>query len=149
MNVFINDIPVNRIGNNCIDMSVKFLGISIDEHLTWKNHIQQVNCKISKNNRPRNFRRIPENYRNFSAEFPIPHTFPHISTHFQSGISGKTSLYGNVRKKTVCKCAELYGTLRNFAELYGNVRKSDLVEIWFELASQPDLNCSENVKKLL
>ena len=31
-------------------------------------------------------------------------------------------------------------------ELYGNVRKSDLVEIWFELASQLDLNCSENVK---
>ena len=30
--------------------------------------------------------------------------------------------------------------------LYGNVRKSDLVEIWFELASQLDLNCSENVK---
>ena len=31
--------------------------------------------------------------------------------------------------------------------LYGNVRKSDLVEIWFELASQLDINCSENVKK--
>ena len=30
--------------------------------------------------------------------------------------------------------------------LCGNVRKSDLVEIWFELASQLDLNCSENVK---
>ena len=34
---------------------------------------------------------------------------------------------------------ELYGTL-------GNVWKSDMVEIWFELASQLDLNCSENVK---
>ena len=33
--------------------------------------------------------------------------------------------------------------------LYGNVWKSDLVEIWFELASQLDLNCSDNVKKLL
>ena len=30
--------------------------------------------------------------------------------------------------------------------LYGNVWKSNLVEIWFELASQLDLNCSENVK---
>ena len=48
MNVFINDTPLNRIGNNCIVTSVKFLGICIDEHLTWKNHIQQVNCKISK-----------------------------------------------------------------------------------------------------
>ena len=48
MNVFINDTPLNRIGNNCIDTSIKFLGICIDEHLTWQNHIQQVNCKISK-----------------------------------------------------------------------------------------------------
>ena len=31
--------------------------------------------------------------------------------------------------------------------VYGNVRKSDLVEILFELASQLDLNCSENAKK--
>ena len=48
MNVLINYIPLNRIGQNCVDTSVKFLGICIDEHLTWKNHIQQVNCKISK-----------------------------------------------------------------------------------------------------
>ena len=48
MNVLINDIPLNRIGQNCVDTSVKFLGICIDEHLTWKKHIQQVNCKISK-----------------------------------------------------------------------------------------------------
>ena len=46
--VLINDTPLNRIGQNCVDTSVKFLGICIDEHLTWKNHIQQVNCKISK-----------------------------------------------------------------------------------------------------
>ena len=48
MNVLINDIPFNRIGQNCVDTSVKFLGICIDEHPTWKSHIQQVNCKISK-----------------------------------------------------------------------------------------------------
>ena len=29
----------------------------------------------------------------------------------------------------------------------GNVRKSDLVEIWVELAFQLDLSCSENAKK--
>ena len=45
--------------------------------------------------------------------------------------------------------AELYGKARKSVEkkiVYGNVRKSDLVEICFELASQLDLNCSENVK---
>ena len=29
----------------------------------------------------------------------------------------------------------------------GNVRKSDLVEMWVELAFQLDLNCSKNTKK--
>ena len=41
---------------------------------------------------------------------------------------------------------ELCGTLGNPVELYGNVRKSDLVEIWFELASQLDLSGREYVK---
>ena len=31
-------------------------------------------------------------------------------------------------------------------KLCGNVRKSDLIEIWVELAFQLDLNCSENAK---
>ena len=52
----------------------------------------------------------------------------------------KKSLYGNVRN-----CTEIGGK----KTLYGNVRKSDLVEILFELASQLDLNCSENVKKTI
>ena len=54
-------------------------------------------------------------------------------------IGGKKSLYGNVRN-----CTEIG---KKTPTLYGNVRKSDLVEIWPELASQLDLNCSENVKK--
>ena len=46
--IFINNTPYNKIGQNCVDTSVKFLEINIDEHLTWNNHIQQVNCKILK-----------------------------------------------------------------------------------------------------
>ena len=59
---------------------------------------------------------------------------------------------GIVRKSVEKK--SIYGNVRNYVEigekkktLYGNVGKSDLVEIWFELASQLDLNCNENVKK--
>ena len=48
-------------------------------------------------------------------------------------------------------CTEMRGivqkSVRKTIPLYGNVRKSDLVEIRFELASQLDLNCSENVEK--
>ena len=56
---------------------------------------------------------------------------------------------GIVRKSVEKK--SIYGNVRNYVDigekktLYGNVRKSDLVEIWFELASQLDLNCNENV----
>ena len=32
-----------------IENSIKFLGVIIDENLTWKNHIEVVENKISKN----------------------------------------------------------------------------------------------------
>ena len=46
--VFINGIPLKRIGQNCNNTSVKFLGIYFDEHLTWQYHIKHVNSKISR-----------------------------------------------------------------------------------------------------
>ena len=38
-----NNIEIKR------ENSIKFLGVSIDENLTWKNHIEVVENKISKN----------------------------------------------------------------------------------------------------
>ena len=38
-----NNIEIKR------ESSVKFLGVIIDENLTWKNHIEVVENKISKN----------------------------------------------------------------------------------------------------
>ena len=46
--ILINGIPLNRIGNHCADSSIKFLGISIDEHLSWQKHLSQVNSKIAR-----------------------------------------------------------------------------------------------------
>ena len=45
--LFIRNTKVVRIGNNCQEKSTKFLGIYIDEHLTWKEHLSQVNKKVS------------------------------------------------------------------------------------------------------
>ena len=42
--------PVDRIGNNQKEKSFKFLGIHIDETLTWKRHIDKVSSKISRAN---------------------------------------------------------------------------------------------------
>ena len=39
----LNNIEIKR------ENSVKFLGVIIDENLTWKNHIKVVESKISKN----------------------------------------------------------------------------------------------------
>ena len=41
--LFINDKEIKRVA------SIKFLGIMLDEHLTWRNHITTTENKISKN----------------------------------------------------------------------------------------------------
>ena len=57
-------------------------------------------------------------------------------------------MYGNQRGKHLC--TEMCGIVRKSVKKNcGNVRKSDLVEIWVELAFQLDLNCSENAKKTI
>lgn len=44
----INGVALNRIGNNYKEKSSKFLGIHIDECLSWKFHLHHVNTKISR-----------------------------------------------------------------------------------------------------
>ena len=50
MHIRLNGHPVDRIGNNQREKSCKFLGIHIDETLTWKHHIDKVSSKISRAN---------------------------------------------------------------------------------------------------
>ena len=38
---------IRKIGSHSHEQSTKFLGLVIDEHLTWKNHLAHVNKKIS------------------------------------------------------------------------------------------------------
>ena len=42
-NVNINGLTVER------ESSVNFLGVRIDENLTWRDHMHTVKCKIAKN----------------------------------------------------------------------------------------------------
>ena len=44
----INGTPLNRIGQHCEETSAKFLGIYIDEYLTWQDHIRHVNRKMAR-----------------------------------------------------------------------------------------------------
>ena len=39
---------MSRVGNKCDETSTKFLGIHIDENLSWKRHICQLNSKIAR-----------------------------------------------------------------------------------------------------
>ena len=48
MTLAIDEIPLKRIGENCDEKFTKFLGLYFDENLTFKNHITQVNSKISR-----------------------------------------------------------------------------------------------------
>ncbi len=46
--ISIRNTKLNRIGNHCDEKSAKFLGILIDENLTWKEHLSHINKKISR-----------------------------------------------------------------------------------------------------
>ena len=46
-NIFIQNTKLIRIGNDCQEKAAKFLGIYIDENLTWKHHLSHINKKIS------------------------------------------------------------------------------------------------------
>ena len=37
---------LDRIGNDCDEKSTKFLGMHIDENLTWKYHVNKVKNKV-------------------------------------------------------------------------------------------------------
>jgi len=43
LSLFINDSPITQVE------STKFLGVHIDQHMTWKVHINQITAKIAKN----------------------------------------------------------------------------------------------------
>ena len=42
LKIMLNEYEIKQVHNT------KFLGVMIDEHLTWKNHINYVTCKIAK-----------------------------------------------------------------------------------------------------
>ena len=46
--VNIGGTVIERVGDDMPEQAVKFLGIHIDEHLTWNAHIKHVKSKISK-----------------------------------------------------------------------------------------------------
>ena len=44
-------LPLLQLNSNIIERenSLKFLGVILDEHLTWKKHVQLIDDKVSKN----------------------------------------------------------------------------------------------------
>ena len=48
--LYIDNNPISRVGDTEQEKSFKFLGIYMDETLTWKSHIGQICSKISHSN---------------------------------------------------------------------------------------------------
>ena len=47
VSIKINGTCLERIGNDCNENATKFLGMYIDENLSWKHHLSQLNKKVS------------------------------------------------------------------------------------------------------
>lgn len=47
-NVFIDGIPLTQVGTHFEEKSTKFLGMLLDESLTWRYHINYINNKIAR-----------------------------------------------------------------------------------------------------
>ena len=41
-------MELNRIGHDCEEKAAKFLGIFIDEYLTWQYHVSHANSKVAR-----------------------------------------------------------------------------------------------------
>ena len=48
VSIKINGTCLERIGNDCNENATKFLGMYIDENLSWKHHLSQLHKKVSK-----------------------------------------------------------------------------------------------------
>ena len=48
LNIIVNGTALERIGSDCNEKTTKFLGIYVDESLTWKYHLNHINTKISR-----------------------------------------------------------------------------------------------------
>ena len=48
LTVRINGVQLSQIGKDFDEQCTKFLGVNIDEHLSWKFHLQYINTKISR-----------------------------------------------------------------------------------------------------
>ena len=44
----IGNTQLSRIGNDCHKTYSKFLGMYLDENLTWKTHMNEINKKVSR-----------------------------------------------------------------------------------------------------
>ena len=47
-NLHINNIPLTQVGTNFQEQTIQFLGIYIDDKLSWKKHISQICSKMAR-----------------------------------------------------------------------------------------------------
>ena len=50
LNLQIGNEKIERIGDDCKDNFFKFVGIRLDEHLTWSHQINHIHSKLASGN---------------------------------------------------------------------------------------------------
>ena len=96
LSVCVNNVPLMQIGSSFGEKSTKFLGIYIDESLSWRHHVNHINNKIS---------RALYDIKQVKHFLPIEslHTlyFAFIQPHISYGILAWGNAYSTICQKTI------------------------------------------------
>ena len=96
LSVCVNNVPLMQIGSSFGEKSTKFLGIYIDESLSWRHHVNHINNKIS---------RALYAIKQVKHFLPIEslHTlyFAFIQPHISYGILAWGNAYSTICQKTI------------------------------------------------
>ena len=50
LNLKIDDVPIERIGDDCDTKFFKFVGLHLDEHLSWAYQLNHIQAKLASGN---------------------------------------------------------------------------------------------------
>ncbi len=93
--LIINNQLITRVGNQFAESSINFLGVLLDETLSWKDHINYVTNKIRKSLFPI---KLAKNFLPLSARLTLFHTLINSHLNYNNIIWGNANSISKIEK---------------------------------------------------